>query len=107
MPSPSFGDALYLRGEFERSPADNIAASSSFLVGSSIGARFCGVVCAGFPHIEAALLTDEKLWFSLSASVVFKGGKGLSCDPETAVVMPGRALPGSARLRPEGWREAD
>lgn len=87
MPSPNFGDALYLSGELERSPADNIAASSSFLVGSSMGARFCGVVCAGFPHIEAALLTDEKLWFSLSASVAFNGGKGLSCDLETAVAM--------------------
>ncbi|KAH0356857.1 hypothetical protein KCU81_g228, partial [Aureobasidium melanogenum] len=43
IPSPSFGDALYLSGELERSPADNIAASSSFLVGSSMGARFCGV----------------------------------------------------------------
>lgn len=100
MPSPSFGEALYLRGELERSPADNIAASSSFLVGSSMGARFCGVVCVGFPHIEAALLTDEKLWFSLSASVEFNGGKGLSCGLE--IVMPGRALPGSARLKPEG-----
>jgi len=79
IPSPSFGEALYLSGELESSPADNIAASSSFLVGNSIGARFCGVVCCkGLPHIEAAPFTDEKLWFSLSASVVFNGGKGLS-----------------------------
>jgi hypothetical protein len=79
IPSPSLGEGLYLSGELESNPADTIAASSSFLVGSSIGARFCGVVCCtGLPHIEAAPLTDEKLWFSLSASVVFKGGKGLS-----------------------------
>jgi hypothetical protein len=108
IPRPNFGEALYLSGELESSPADNIAASSSLLVGSSIGARFCGVVCCtGFPHIEAAPLTDEKLWFSLSASVAFSGGKGLSWDLETAVVMPGRALPGSGRLKPEGWREED
>jgi hypothetical protein len=108
IPSPSFGEALYLSGELESSPADNIAASSSFLVGRSIGARFCGVVCcADLPHMEAAPFTDEKLWFSLSASVAFKGGKGLSCDLGTAAVMPGRALPGSGRLKPEGWREED
>lgn len=108
IPSPIFGDALYLRGEFERSPADSIAASSSFLVGNSIGARFCGVVCCtGLPHIDAALLTDAKLWFSLSASVVFSGGKGLSCDLEAAMPKLGRGLEGRGRLKPDGWRAAE